>query len=279
MAQHTENAAAKAGSYTLGHSSAVLSSHMSRTASNSASYLIEHVKPDSKILDVGCGPGTITCDFAAIASSGNVIGLDFSADVISKAQEAASSGKLSNLTFQTGDAQELPFGDGSFDIVHAHMTLLHLPKPQQALKEMRRVCKPGGIVAIRECDWDTQLIYPDSEPLRKWRHVQREVPRSQGADPNAGRLLSTWATAAGYDRAKIEVSTSTMCYAQEDQRKWWGEMHASRLLDKGGNRNKMIDQGFATETELDEMVEAWRTWSRDEHGIFALLTVQILCWK
>src|ERR1700758_3076475 len=125
--------------YTHGHHGSVLRSHRWRTAENSAAYLLPHLSPDAKVLDVGCGPGTITADLADRVPRGHVTGIDAAQEVIDQAAEAV--GDRANLKFATGDVYALDYPDDSFDIVHAHQVLQHLGDPVRALAEMRRVTR------------------------------------------------------------------------------------------------------------------------------------------
>src|SRR3954447_24913964 len=120
--------------YTHGHHESVLRSHRWRTVENSAAYLVPHLRPGLELLDVGCGPGTITAGFATRLSPGQVRGIDFSADAIDAARRDHPG-----VDFVTGDVYTLKFEDASWDIVHAHQVLQHLSDPVAALKEMRRV--------------------------------------------------------------------------------------------------------------------------------------------
>ena len=131
--------------YTQGHDASTLQSHQSRSAEKQADYLLPHIKPTSHVLDVGCGPGTITCDFSKYTLQGSVVGVDYSSEVIEKAQaEATSRGCEKNVTFQVAAAHNLPFPDETFDIVHCHPVLVPLPDATGVLKEMRQAGKPGG---------------------------------------------------------------------------------------------------------------------------------------
>jgi ubiquinone/menaquinone biosynthesis C-methylase UbiE len=133
--------------YTHGHHESVLRSHKWRTVDNSAAYLAPHLTTGISVLDVGCGPGTITADIGRRVAPGRVLGIDASAKVIEEARRDAAGG--SNVEFSVGDLCALPIDDDTFDIVHAHQVLQHLPDPVAALREMKRVCKPGGLVAAR----------------------------------------------------------------------------------------------------------------------------------
>jgi ubiquinone/menaquinone biosynthesis C-methylase UbiE len=140
--------------YTHGHHESVLRSHSWRTVANSAAYLSPHLTPGLRVLDVGCGPGTITAEFAdrvgLDSSGGSVVGMDASAEVVALASDAASR---PNLTFAVGDVYAIDAPDDAFDIVHAHQVLQHLADPVAALREMWRVCRPGGVVAARDADY------------------------------------------------------------------------------------------------------------------------------
>src|SRR5215510_4273080 len=143
------------GTYLHGHHDSVLRSHRWRTAENSAGYLLPRLAPDARVLDVGCGPGTITADLAALVPGGYVTGID-----------------------AAGDVYRLDFADGTFDVVHAHQVLQHLTDPVAALREMRRVCRPGGLVAARDGDYGGFFWYPDVSGLDEWLALCRRVVRA-----------------------------------------------------------------------------------------------------
>ena len=146
--------------YTHGHHESVLRSHRWRTAENSAAYLLPALAPGQRLLDVGCGPGTVTIDLASRVAPGEVVGLDLSAVVVDMAREAADAAGAANVTFQAGDVYALPYEDSSFDVVHAHQVLQHLTDPVAALREMQRVTRSGGLVAVRDADYAAMTWHP-----------------------------------------------------------------------------------------------------------------------
>lgn len=151
--------------YTHGHHESVLRSHRTRTAANSAAYLLPHLAAGQRLLDLGCGPGTITVDLAARIDPGRVVALELTDAALDLARAEAARVGCTNIEFATGDAHRLPFADGSFDIVHAHQVLQHLQDPVQAIREMVRVCRPGGLVAVRDGDYGGFVWHPRSERL------------------------------------------------------------------------------------------------------------------
>jgi SAM-dependent methyltransferase len=175
--------------YTHGHHASVLRSHRWRTAENSAAYLLPHLAPGQSLLDVGCGPGTITLDLARHVAPGSVVAIDASADVIEQARTTVPDTDRTRIEFEVGDVFALRFGDGSFDVVHAHQVLQHLTDPVAALREMRRVVRPGGRVAV--CENDVTLIRFDPPcPAfdRAWDLFQR-YQAALGGDGAIGRRL------------------------------------------------------------------------------------------
>src|SRR5665213_3757264 len=197
-ASHAEGMSEK-NVYTHGHHESVLRSHTWRTAENSAAYLLPHVVAGMDLLDVGCGPGTITIDLAKRVAPGRVIGVDASESVLEGAARTAEEASCTNVAFQTGDIAQLPFEDGSFHIVHAHQVLQHLTDPVAALEEMRRVCRPGGIVAARDADYAAMTWFPEALLLIRALDLYRQTARMNGAEPDAGRRLLRWANQAGFD--------------------------------------------------------------------------------
>src|SRR5271169_711122 len=210
--------------YLHGHHDSVLRSHRWRTAENSAGYLLPRLAPGARVLDVGCGPGTITADLAARVPSGEVVGIDAAADVLHGARQEAERRGQANVRFETGDVYQLAFSDGSFDVVHAHQVLQHLSDPVAALAEMRRVCRPGGLVAARDGDYGAMFWYPAEPGMTEWQALYRSVAREIGGEPDAGRHMLAWARAAGFE--DIVASASAWCYAGPVDRPWWAGLWA-----------------------------------------------------
>ena len=266
------------GTYTHGHHESVLRSHTWRTAANSAGYLLGSLSPHMSLLDIGCGPGTITADFAARVPEGDVIGLEHTPEVLEHARNLAVERGLKNLKFEVGDVHALDYADNTFDVVHAHQVLQHVGDPIQALREMRRVVKHGGIVAARDTDFSGMIWYPDVSGMNEWRDLYIRVARSNGGEPNAGRQLHVWARKAGFDRARMTVTSSTWCYNTAEERMWWSSLWADRTV-RSTFAKSAIDNGCATKDELESVAKTWRRWGAEEDGWFTLIHGEILCRK
>jgi ubiquinone/menaquinone biosynthesis C-methylase UbiE len=262
------------GRYTHGHHESVLRSHRWRTAENSAAYLLERLGPGMDLLDVGCGPGTLTCDFATRVAPGVVTGIDASAEVVDVARATATERQLANVTFEVGDVFDLRFADATFDVVHAHQVLQHLGEPIAALREMRRVCKPGGTVAARDSDYPTFTFYPGHSNLDAAIAAYGALTRVNGANWDAGRLLLHWANQVGF--AEVVPSASVWCFATPSEREWWGGLWADRFT-QSALAGQLIDAGLATEGDLESFAAAFHRWAASGDGWFAVVLGEILC--
>jgi ubiquinone/menaquinone biosynthesis C-methylase UbiE len=260
--------------YTHGHHDSVLRSHRWRTAENSAGHLLPELRPGQRLLDVGCGPGTITADLAERLTPGRVTALDAAPGVVATARATAEARGLDNVEFAVGDATALEFPDDSFDVVHAHQVLQHLGDPVQALREMRRVCRPGGVVAVRDSDYAAMTWYPRLPELDHWQAVYQRVARANGGEPDAGRRLLGWARQAGF--TEITASAAAWCFATGEERAWWSGLWSERTVasDYAG---LAVDGGHATAAELAVIAAAWREWGSHPDAWFAVLHGELLC--
>ncbi len=257
--------------YTHGHHESVLRSHTWRTAANSAAYLLPHLRPGLDLLDVGCGPGTITLDFATRLEPGRIVGLDAAAGVIETARQGNT--RPEQVRFTVGDVYGLDFPDASFDIVHAHQVLQHLTDPVRALCEMRRVLRPGGILAARDSDYSCFSWAPLDPLLTRWNELYHAIARHNRGEPDAGRFLLGWAQRAGF--SDITATSSTWTYADPENRAWWGGLWADRVT-ASAFATQAIEYGLSDRHELENIAAAWRHWAQQPDGWYVVLHGEIL---
>jgi ubiquinone/menaquinone biosynthesis C-methylase UbiE len=253
--------------YSHGHHESVLRSHAWRTVENSAAYLADHLRPGARVLDVGCGPGTITVDLADRVAPGAVVGIDASAEVVASARRLLAGGAHPNTCFTSGDVYAPPVADGSFDIVHAHQVLQHLEDPVWALRGLRRVLAPGGLLAARDADYGAFAWSPDDPVLDRWRATYRRLAAANGGEPDAGRYLLGWTRQAGFD--DVTYTSSTWTFADPDARAWWGGLWADRCL-QSAFAEQTVAFGLATPGDLHAFADAFRRWAEDRDGTFVV---------
>jgi ubiquinone/menaquinone biosynthesis C-methylase UbiE len=251
----------------------VLRSHRWRTAENSAAYLLGSLQSGQDLLDVGCGPGTITLDLAARVAPGRVLGVDASAEVVEEAERLRVAAGVEGVRFAVGDAYALDHADASFDVVHAHQLLQHLTDPVAALREMRRVLRPGGVLAARDSDYAGFVWAPADPLLDRWMQLYHAVTARNGGEADAGRYLLGWARAAGFD--EVRASSSTWTFADAESRSWWGSLWAERVRFSAF-AEQAVAYGLATGAELEEIAGAFRRWSDQPDAVFLVLHGEVL---
>jgi ubiquinone/menaquinone biosynthesis C-methylase UbiE len=267
--------------YTHGHHRSVLRAHQWRTVENSAAYLLAHLRPGLRVLDVGCGPGSITLGIAERVAPGEVIGVDGAPAAIAAAETGAAEvfgSSDRNVTFAVGDAYRLPYPDGSFDVVHAHQVLQHLAEPVAALAEWRRVCRPGGIVAVRDADYAAMCWWPPEPQLDRWLELYRRAARANHGEPDAGRRLLGWALAAGFAAGDVECTADTWCYATPEDRERWASTWAERTTSSS-LAEQLEAAGLATAAERQAIADAWHEWAAADDGWFVVINGELVCTK
>jgi len=261
------------GEYLHGHHESVLRSHRWRTAENSAAYRLHRLHPGQSLLDVGCGPGTITADLARLVAPGRVTALEQTENALGLAREEIARQGLSNVDFMVGDVHDLlDIPDDAYDVVHAHQVLQHVADPVRALHEMRRACKPGGTVAVRDSDYGGFVWSPEIAELSEWMRLYQRLAREAGGEPNAGRWLLGLANEVGF--TDVVASSSTWCFATADDRAWWGSVWAERVA-----ASSFADRAMAVGVHHDDLAriaEGWRKWAASPSGWFSVLHGEII---
>ncbi|KEF56969.1 uncharacterized protein A1O9_07159 [Exophiala aquamarina CBS 119918] len=266
-----------ASTYTQGHSASAIASHTSRTVYNSAAFLLPHIKPNFTIIDLGCGPGTITCGFSSLVPEGSVIGVDGSSTIIEQARRRAVDLGSRNLNFLVADiTHPLPFENDSVDVIYIHQTLCHIPSPVPVVQEAWRVLKPGGLIAMRE--YDHMSWYPRFPGVDAYTAgLNRSISASGAQGAESGRRLHAWAAQAGFSKAKMQVSAGTTCHVAAEA-KWWAEVSIGRLEGEIGS-NWLNSGTVKSQDDIEIMKRDLRLWGENEEAWYTALQGEVLAWK
>jgi ubiquinone/menaquinone biosynthesis C-methylase UbiE len=264
---------ARLDTYTHGHHESVVSQHRKRTAAEAAAFLLPHLRPGMRLLDVGCGPGSITVGLAAAVAPGEVLAIDLSADVLAEARALAEARRVTNVRFEHADLHRLAQPEGSFDVVYAHQVLQHLKRPVDALREMKRLLVAGGIVGVRDSDYGTCTWSPPDERIARWLAVYHAVARANGAEADAGRYLHGWLLEAGF--TDVRPSGTTWTFPGYDSVEAWARSWADRTV-ASNLASKAVEHGIAGREELARIADGFREWCRQPAAFFSIGHVEAL---
>lgn len=192
--------------YTMGYDENFQQMLRRRSAESHAAYLLPHLKPGDRLLDFGCGPGTISVGLASAVDPGEFHGVDMEESQIERARAAAWAGGHANATFHVGDVTALPFEDSYFDAAHCHAVLMHVPDTAAVLAEVKRVLKPGGIIASRELFVSSSFLEPGGEDVDGAWTTFAKLLQGNGGHPEMGRELKNALLEAGF--SDIQASGS-----------------------------------------------------------------------
>lgn len=262
--------------YTHGYDESVMRSHTWRTVANSAAYLAPHLQPGVSLLDVGCGPGSITAEFAQRVAPGRVVAIDPSSTVLQRARDAATAA-CATVGFVQADIYDekrpwAPHGE-LFDVVHAHQVLQHVPDPVGALRAMRASCAPGGLVAARDADYGAFFWYPSCPEIEQWQRLYETVARGNGGEPDAARRMLAWARAAGF--TEISVIPEVWCFTTETDTRWWASLWADRTR-RSSVAESALERGLASGADLERIAAGWEAWAREADATFVVPHIAIL---
>src|SRR5215470_4876390 len=252
--------------YTVWHKESALKYLRFRTAERSCAFFRHLIRPASRILDCGCGPGSITVGLAQWAPDGQTVGVDIGAEQLEGARVLARDLGVANVTFRHGDIFDLPFEDDSFDVVFSQTVLYHIPDPQKALVEIKRVLRPGGLAALRDAINASIMIWPDDPLIRDLGRMVRLGAQRSGGNPDVGRELGTLLHSAGFDDVFFTLSLEQP--ERPEERAEYFSAVAS--FTAGDLATLAVSQGWTTAEKLAQGVARCRDLANMPGSIWAL---------
>ena len=244
--------------YSVGYEDAAMHRLGRFTAASDAAYLLPYMNKGMRVLDVGCGPGTISVGLAAAVDPGEFHGIDMEVSQVERAALAGRQAGLANARFQVADALDLPFPDGHFDVVHCHTLFMHVPDTMAVLAEIKRVLRTGGIVGAREAIIENSFTSPDVGNLKNLPIMVSNVLSANGGHPQMGKELRSRFDEAGFVEIEATGALET-----------WGSPSTipaitSYLLEIISPKwaDTAVAQGLATQQDVDAWRETILGWSK-----------------
>ena len=201
--------------YTMGYSEEILKTQLRATAENSAEFLLPYLRPGLRLLDFGCGPGAISVGLAKAVAPGEMHGVDMAEPQIEMARSLAASQGQDNAIFHVGDVTDLKFEDGFFDVAHCRNVLMHVPDTAAVLSEVKRVLKPGGLIACREMICESAFTHPDFGIMRRSWEMFEDLVRADDGHPQMGKEMKGHILEAGFVDIRMNASFSLYSTPEE----------------------------------------------------------------
>lgn len=242
--------------YALGYSAIQTKMLAKRNFETHCQFLQPYLRPGMKILDCGCGPGTITIGLARMIAPGEVVAVDIEEEQLKIAYENAKKAGIGNIEFKQASTLNLPFEDETFDVVFSQATLSHLKHPALAIIEQKRVLKVGGIIATRDpYRGHKYFIYPQSKLLAEALAFYFRPLIDQGGDVDLGIKLAELFHAAGLK----EIQHTLVCdnYGAAKAAEFY-----SQAIMEAPYYKKLLANNEVTLEQLKEYQQAWIDFSK-----------------
>lgn len=260
--------------YTLGHAEWARRWMQERGAASHARFLLPHLQAGQRLLDCGCGPGAITVELAALIHPGEAIGIDLAASQVRAARQLASSNATVNVQFEVADAYALPFEAGSFDVVYAQSLLMHLRTPARAIAEMRRVLRPGGLLAVRDPDYGALLTGPEDASVRAFLDLFLRVLAHNGGSPFYARGQRQLLRAAGL--APVVASAEALAYGSDETTASVADVFA-RIAGEPAFRDACRELRV-DDASVAEGLRALQAWAAGPDAYYCMVFCEALGW-
>jgi SAM-dependent methyltransferase len=255
--------------------SAHTGAHGRRTAARNAAFFLSHLKPGMRVLDAGCGPGSITLGLADAAAPGETVGIDLSGEILEAARNLAAERGATHVRFEQGDLYALPFEDGVFDAVFAHAVLQHVGEPVRALRELHRVLKAGGVIGVADADYDGALYWPDDPLLPRSMEIVASMRQGAG-NARIGKQLRSLLVDAGFVQTRASVTGSAdgdAGAAFATGAFWSAYFTAEPFIDYA------VALGLSQRDEMAAISRAWRRWSQHTGAFLARMWCEAIGTK
>lgn len=248
-----------------------------RRATTHAAFFLPYLQPGMRLLDCGCGPGSITVDLAAIVAPAEVVGVDHDPAQLELARHHAERKGTTNVRFEQGDVRQLHYEDQSFDAVFVHGVIEYLPNPVQAFEEIRRVLKDGGVLGTRHSDWGNFLFSPATFATNRFFEMFQHYMRHCGGEPEFGRHQLAAIRAAGFVR--IKPSASCDCWTTDPELTKFVANFLATYCVSPEFAGPLAQLNLASADELQTISEALRRWGEDADAFAAEPWGEAVAWR
>jgi SAM-dependent methyltransferase len=237
-----------------------------RSAAEYADFVLPSIGAADRVLDVGCGPGSITLGLAQLA--GHVTGIDLDDAEFTDARAYATEHGIDNVEFLPGSIYQLDVPDASFDVCTLFSMMETLDDPLAGLAEVRRVLRPGGLIGASSIEYGGLILHGPDEPLlRRFYQLRLQIWEAQGdVHYYRGRELRGLLLAAGFE--DVEAFATYFSYGTQERVRTFGLARAADCRDDwytGG----VAKYGLIEADEIPVLEQAWIRWAESPDSFAA----------
>jgi ubiquinone/menaquinone biosynthesis C-methylase UbiE len=262
--------------YQCGYKDYMINMIKQRTVENEAKFLLPYLRDDTRLLDCGCGPGSVTVGFAKYITKGEIVGIDIEPSQVEMTKKLAADLGIKNISLQVADIHNLPFPDNSFDIVFAHMVIVHLPEYRKAIREVKRVLKPGGIIAVRDPVFKEPIIYPDTPEILEIWNFRIKMPSIDGADFNLGKKMRSILVSEGFNN--VSATASINSYGDKKSFDKYKKFVVGELTDAEYVK-KALASGMVTKEKLQHYIDVWTDFCNNPEAFVGVVMCEAIGYK
>ena len=247
-----------------------------RNVADYADFLLPHLSDEFLVLDVGCGEGMITVGLAEAV--GEVVGVDRSDEEFADARQYAAEHHIENVEFRVGNVDALDFPVDHFDACLCHSMLEMLDRPLDALTEIKRTLKPGGVLGVACVEYGGLILAgPNEDLLRRFYTVREQVWQLENAaDPYRGRRLRALLERAGFEH--VVATSKYFSHGTVEAVESFGRARAEDC-GPGWYTSSAEKHGLATPSDFDAMSRAWLEWSKSPEAYAAFAWCRAVGFK
>ena len=215
-----------------------------------------------RVADIGCGVGVVSAWIAEqIGPEGELIGLDISAAQVEKARSTAEERGILHSRFETASADSTGLPPDSFDLVFCRFVLMHMERPENAVGEMRRILKPGGVLAVEDGDFTSPWCHPPLPAFDRVFELYRALGDERGQRFTIGRELYRLVLDAGFREPEVTLSQPVFNTGDAKRLPEWTLTECAAAL---------IDAGLAAEQEIERLATELKSYAEDTTTLIAM---------
>ncbi len=220
------------------------------------------MKPGLRVADIGCGTGVISCWLAKLAGvDGQVVGVDISEAQIQSARKSALEAGLTNIGFLSTGCYETGLESESVELVFSRFMLMHVQEPMRAILEMKRILKPGGVLAIEDGDFNSTYAEPPSAAYERMFELYRLIGAKHGEDFLIGRKLYRMALEAGFHSVSARLAQPVFTQGDAKRLPEWTLAEAAPGL---------LEAGLTNQGEIDSLIRTLAAEAANATTLFAM---------